>query len=118
MTRALFTTLIATLTLAAPATAQDPARDAYGGAGNIASETAEGDRGAGLGRPAPGGGVGGVATEGAGPGGGVTEQAVARPLGGDELPFTGLDVGLIAGGGIALLALGFGVRRVSREPAA
>jgi hypothetical protein len=111
MTRTLFTTLIATLTLAAPAMAQDPVRDAYGGAGNVASETAES---AGPG----GGGVRGVATEGAGPGGGVTEQAVARPLGGDELPFTGLDVGLIAVGGIVLLALGFGVRRVSRQPAA
>jgi len=46
-----------------------------------------------------------------------TSSAAARPLRGAELPFTGLDLGLVVGGGVLLLALGFGVRRVSREPA-
>jgi uncharacterized Ntn-hydrolase superfamily protein len=34
--------------------------------------------------------------------------------GGASLPFSGLDLGLIAVGGIALLALGFALRHVTR----
>ena len=33
---------------------------------------------------------------------------------GGSLPFTGLDLALVAGGGIALLGAGFGLRRLSR----
>lgn len=33
---------------------------------------------------------------------------------GSSLPFSGLDLGLIAAGGIVLVALGFGLRRVTR----
>lgn len=33
-----------------------------------------------------------------------------------SLPFTGLDVGLIAVAGMALLLLGFGMARISRSP--
>lgn len=34
-----------------------------------------------------------------------------------SLPFSGLDLGLIAAGGLLLLALGFGLRRVTRVQA-
>ena len=35
---------------------------------------------------------------------------------GDELPFTGLDIALLAGAGGMLLALGVGMRRLTRSP--
>jgi len=35
---------------------------------------------------------------------------------GDELPFTGLDIALLAGAGGMLLALGLGMRRLTRSP--
>lgn len=35
---------------------------------------------------------------------------------GGELPFTGLDVGLIAIAGVSLLAMGFAMRRLTRAP--
>ena len=34
--------------------------------------------------------------------------------GGGSLPFTGLDLGLLIGGGLLLLAVGFGLRRLAR----
>lgn len=44
----------------------------------------------------------------------VTETRAAR----SELPFTGLDVALIIGAGGLLLAMGFGMRRLSRTEVA
>lgn len=44
----------------------------------------------------------------------VTETAQAR----SELPFTGLDVALIVAAGGVLLAMGFGMRRLSRSEVA
>lgn len=50
----------------------------------------------------------------------VAPAAAASPVNdayGDtaaNLPFTGLDLGLIAAGGIMLVALGFGMRRATR----
>ena len=38
------------------------------------------------------------------------------PDDGDELPFTGLDLALLAGAGGMLLALGVGMRRLTRSP--
>ena len=38
------------------------------------------------------------------------------PDDGDELPFTGLDLALLAGAGGMLLALGLGMRRLTRSP--
>ena len=35
-----------------------------------------------------------------------------------KLPFTGLDLGLVVGAGGILLAMGFGIRRLSRTPTA
>lgn len=114
MSRVLLISITAVLLSAAPAVAQDPTRDAYGGAGNVASEVATKDQGVN-----PGSGVQGTTAEGVRPATAAgTTTAAVRPLRGDELPFTGLDLGLVAGGGILLLGLGFGVRRVSREPAA
>ncbi len=40
--------------------------------------------------------------------------AATSPSNGSNLPFTGLDVGLIVLAGAVLLALGIGIRRVSR----
>ena len=46
-----------------------------------------------------------------------TPAATAQnPDDGDELPFTGLDVALLAGAGGMLLALGVGMRRLTRSP--
>jgi hypothetical protein len=36
---------------------------------------------------------------------------------GGALPFTGLDLGLLIGGGLLLLAIGFGLRRLARGTA-
>jgi hypothetical protein len=36
---------------------------------------------------------------------------------GGTLPFTGLDLGLLIGGGLLLLAIGFGLRRLARGTA-
>lgn len=46
--------------------------------------------------------------------GGVEEQVEA---GGGALPFTGLDLGLLIGGGVLLLAVGAGLRRLARDKA-
>jgi hypothetical protein len=51
----------------------------------------------------------------------VTEERAVTPSGsgeesGSDLPFTGLDLGLIAAAGGLLLTLGFGMRRVVRAP--
>ena len=119
MQRILLISLITTLAVAAPAIAQTPVQDAYGGAGRVASEVANSGDGPGA-VPAGAGNVGtadaGNTTGNAAATGNVPVRAAASPLRGDELPFTGLDVGLVAVGGLMLLALGVGVRRVSREP--
>ena len=52
-----------------------------------------------------GGGAGGI-------------QSEVESGGGGSLPFTGLDLGLLIGGGLVLLAVGFGLRRFSRGNAA
>jgi hypothetical protein len=43
-----------------------------------------------------------------------TGNAQAQDQGG--LPFTGLDIGLLVGAGCALVAVGFGMRRLARAP--
>ena len=52
---------------------------------------------------------------------GAQHRAVAKPVATSHsggLPFTGLDLGLVAGAGGVLLAMGFAIRRLSRsEPA-
>lgn len=44
-----------------------------------------------------------------------TEAATAQ-VGSDQLPFTGLELGLVALAGIGLVALGFAMRRTTRRP--
>jgi hypothetical protein len=79
------------------AMAQDsPTQDAYGGVlGNEVETTNSNNEAA-------------TTTEG-------TEAATAQ-VGSDELPFTGLELGLVALAGIGLVALGFAMRRTTRRP--
>jgi hypothetical protein len=85
--------------LGGSAMAQDsPTQDAYGGVlGNEVESTDSNNGNSGATAPA--------GTEGA------TAQA-----GTDQLPFTGLELGLVAFAGIGLVALGFAMRRTTRRP--
>jgi len=58
-----------------------------------------------------GGGIVGTVGGGNGPSA-PTQQVVSSNEG--SLPFTGLDIGLLALGGIALVGVGVGLRRVAR----
>lgn len=51
-----------------------------------------------------------------GGGGGGSAPAPRASSGGGELPFTGLDVGLIAIAGASLVLMGFALRRLTRAP--
>jgi hypothetical protein len=42
-------------------------------------------------------------------------NAYGEPSSSASLPFSGLDLGLIAAGGLLLLAMGFGLRRATRS---
>ena len=113
---------------AAPAAAQGPAQNTYGGAGGVIGEVAppaatppvqqvQGEQ------PVPQGEVlpeevpaeEGAPTQNVA---GIVEDepgvtARGREQGG-ALPFTGLDIGLLVSGGLLLLAMGVGMRRLSR----
>jgi hypothetical protein len=78
------------LAVAAPAYAQNAVGDTYSGRG---------------------GGIVGTVDSGNGPT--ATPQQV-QTAGGDSLPFTGLDIGLLALGGAALVGVGMGLRRFAR----
>jgi len=86
------------LVVAGPAYAQSATSDAYAGKG--------------------GGIVGTVNTggpSGNGPSASAPQQVqVASSSGSGSLPFTGLDVGLLALGGVALVGVGIGLRRFAR----
>ena len=45
---------------------------------------------------------------------GSTAASSTKP--GAQLPFTGLDLGLVVGAGLVLIALGFSLRRLTRKP--
>jgi hypothetical protein len=68
-----------------------------------------------------GGGAGGAGNTGTGTGAtnstdpGTTVSQTGEPDGGN-LPFTGLDVALLVGGGALLLLMGLGMRRLTRAP--
>jgi hypothetical protein len=47
---------------------------------------------------------------------GSTAASAAKP--GAQLPFTGLDLGLVVGAGFLLIVLGFSLRRLTRKPSA
>ena len=94
--------VVAALAAASPAYGQGAVVDAYGGdSGGVLGTVQGGD-----------GGNGGQGVAGTG-GGGVPEQPVAAAQGG-SLPFTGLDLGLLVAGGIVLLGMGVGLRRLAR----
>jgi hypothetical protein len=76
------------LVLAPLALAQTPSERGYGGAGGVVGEVGGG------------GGGGGVSASGSG-----------------GLPFTGLDLAFLVGGGLLLIALGVGLRRFGRARA-
>lgn len=59
-----------------------------------------------------GGVLGAVNNNGGGGGNGPTAQV--RATSGGSLPFTGLDIGLLAIGGGALVGVGIGLRRLAR----
>ena len=46
-------------------------------------------------------------------GGGTTEPAVQTSAGGGTLPFTGLDIGFLIGGGLLLVAVGAAMARIT-----
>lgn len=120
-----------TLVWAAPVMAQAPPLDTYGGAGGVLGDIQEGDvPGEGgvqgdvvSGQPDQGGVLGEIQTgDEAGVRGEVQDDAVAgetargtTPGASGTLPFTGLDLGLMALGAMLLLGIGVGVRRVSRS---
>ena len=102
--------------VAAPAvSAQEPTRQGY-------SETGQGGESlgaieglqptAGSGGTSPGTEGSDPGTEGSDPG---TEEAATEEAATESLPFTGLDVGIVALLGAALLGTGIAVRRVSRS---
>jgi hypothetical protein len=88
------------LAVPASASAQSAAQDGYNPpAGQIQEEVAQ-----------QGGGPGGGGPGGGGPGEGAQEA------GGGALPFTGMDLVLLLGGGGLLLSAGLGMRRLARRP--
>lgn len=121
------------------ALAQTPASDAYGGSGSvpgtvIAPEAAEVTPGEAGEAPAVLGAIeageaptvaGATATSppaGAAPATAAGPTAVARPTAtsaapSGSLPFTGFDLTLIALGGLVLIGIGFGARRLTRPVA-
>jgi len=80
------------LAVAAPAYAQSAVSDAYAGKG---------------------GGIVGTVESGNGPSASAPQQ-VQNTSGNGSLPFTGLDIGLLALGGVALVGVGVGLRRFAR----
>jgi hypothetical protein len=94
---------VAVLILAFPAgaIAQQSAQDAYGPKGQI-EEDVGGDQGGVGGSPGAGGGSGEASSPSSG-------------NAGSGLPFTGLDVALLAGAGALLLGAGVGMRRLAHR---
>jgi hypothetical protein len=99
--------VIASLALTVPAYAEDSSVDGYGGPGGNVQDV--------LGQDQEGQGGSGQAPAG---GGGETTPVdeVTASQGGNALPFTGLDIGVLLAGGLALLGLGLGMRRLARNP--
>jgi len=90
-------------TSAAPAFAASSVGDAYGGNG-----------GGILGAVENGGGNSGGNGGGTSPASSSAPEAVKVTSSESTLPFTGLDLGLLAVGGIALVGVGVGLRRFAR----
>lgn len=98
------TVLALAVALPATASAQSSSVDAYGGDGNAVVGVSGG-----------GGGSNGPPSSdsGTGPNGSVSGTGAN---GSGTLPFTGMDVSLLAGGGILLLLIGVGMARITARP--
>ena len=92
---------VTTLVFPAAAFAQQSAQDGYRPQGQIEQDV-EGDQGGVGGSPGAGGGQGG-------------ESAGNAANSGSGLPFTGVDVALLAGAGALLLGAGVGMRRLAHR---
>jgi hypothetical protein len=103
----LFAVLVMALVLAAPAFAQTATQDGYSGvAGQVQAQVDEESS-------AP---VAVTATDSGGGGGGGSTASTASTGSTGSLPFTGLDVALLAGAGLLLAGAGLGMRRLTRAP--
>ena len=99
--------LLAGLTAASPAAAQQSVQDGYGGQSQVLGEVGSTDS-------APSSSAAPTAAQSQ-PGAPVTR---AQEVKNGNLPFTGLDIALLGVGGGLLLGLGLVVRRVTRDPVA
>ncbi len=106
MKKLLLATLTTVLLAAAPADAENPLQNTYGGPGQIVTQVP------------PSGGVKntGYDTAPAGRAAQANVRAAQANLSG-SLPFTGSDALLMLLGGGVLVAVGFGMRRLARPPA-
>jgi hypothetical protein len=97
------TAVMTALVFPTGAFAQQSSQDAYKPQGQIEQDVG-GDQGGAGGSPTAGGGTGG-------------ENAVAPAAenSGSGLPFTGMDVALLAGAGTLLLGAGVGMRRLAHH---
>ena len=105
---------ILVLAMAAPAYAQQAPVEGYGGqAGVTESQTGSGEVAGERAQSAPvaNGEAERVASAEAG-----SDATLAVAAEGGRLPFTGLDLTLVLSAGLALLALGFGMRRLTGGP--
>jgi hypothetical protein len=101
MKRFIILAVVAALTVAAPAYAASSVTDTYGGtAHNVLGAVSNGGNGNSGGNTAP------VAQV----------QQVPQAKSGSTLPFTGLDIGLLAVGGCLLMGVGVVLRRVAARP--
>ena len=102
------TALITALAFPTAAIGQQSAQDAYKPAGQIEQDV-EGDQGGVGGSPGAGGGAGGENA--------VVPAASSGPAASSDsgLPFTGMDVALLAGAGTLLLGAGVGMRRLAHR---
>ena len=99
------------LATAAPAYAQEAPVEGYGGQAGVTESQTGGDVAGERAQSAPVGDRDGRNVVAAQSGG---DAAVAAE--GGRLPFTGLDLTLVLSAGLALLALGFGMRRLTGGP--
>ena len=102
---ALLAVVALVLVVAVPAYGQSAVSDTYAGKGGGIVGTVEGGNGPSASAPA------------SAPASAVAPQqvSVASPdTSSGSLPFTGLDIGLLALGGVALVGVGVGLRRVAR----